>query len=278
MSLSASSYGKARVRTLRVHRDGDSNEVRELSTDVILHGAFDRAYTDADNHAVIATDSIKNIVNIVARENLIASAEQFCENIAERFLSRYPQVSRVTVQTHETKWTRLSIGGIPHKHGFVLDANGKPTARLDRDRSNATLHSGIAGFTFMKSTGSGWADYVHDEYATLSETQDRIAATSMDATWLWHTLPADPATLNEKILTTMLDVFANTYSHGIQDSLYRMGQAALQTVPDIAEIHLACPNKHYLPINLAPFGLNADNCVFTPTDEPHGQIACTVRR
>jgi urate oxidase len=278
MHLTAASYGKAAVRTLRVHRADTRNEVCELSTDVMLHGAFDHAYTHADNHAVIATDSIKNVVNVVARENLTASAEQFCVHIAERFLSRYEQVSRVIVQTYETKWTRLTVGGTPHPHGFVLDANGKPTVKLERDRRNATLHSGIAGFTFMKSTGSGWAGYVQDEFATLPETEDRIAATSMDASWRWGCAPAEPAPMNARILASMLDVFATTYSHGIQDSLFRMGQAALAAVPDITEIHLACPNKHYLPVNLSAFGMDGANTVFTPTDEPHGQITCTVRR
>lgn len=76
----------------------------------------------------------------------------------------------------------------------------------------------------------------------------------------------------------MLEVFATTYSVGVQDSLYRMGEAALVVAPEIAEISLACPNKHYLPINLGPFGLENGNTVFTPTDEPHGQIECTIAR
>jgi urate oxidase len=57
-----------------------------------------------------------------------------------------------------------------------------------------------------------------------------------------------------------------------------MGEAGLAAVPEVAEISMACPNKHYLPINLSPFGMSADNMVFTATDEPHGQIECTVGR
>jgi urate oxidase len=76
----------------------------------------------------------------------------------------------------------------------------------------------------------------------------------------------------------MLQVFGTTYSHSVQDSLYRMGEAALAEVPELATISMACPNKHYLPVNLAPFGMTADNAVFIPTDEPHGQIECVVGR
>jgi len=73
-------------------------------------------------------------------------------------------------------------------------------------------------------------------------------------------------------------VFANTYSESIQHSLYRMGGAALAAVPQISDVSMTCPNKHYLLINLTPFQLDNKNQVFLPTDEPHGQIECTVGR
>jgi urate oxidase len=57
-----------------------------------------------------------------------------------------------------------------------------------------------------------------------------------------------------------------------------MGEAALRAVPEISEISLACPNKHYLPIDLTRFGVSSDNAVFTPTDDPHGQIECVIAR
>jgi urate oxidase len=117
-----------------------------------------------------------------------------------------------------------------------------------------------------------------DDYTTLAETTDRIAATSMTASWLWGELPNDPGAANAAILKAMLEVFAGSYSHGMQDSLYRMGEAALAAVGGITEIAIACPNKHYLPIDLRAFGMTSDNAVFTPTDEPHGQIECTLVR
>ena len=64
----------------------------------------------------------------------------------------------------------------------------------------------------------------------------------------------------------------------MQDSLYRMGKAALAAAPDIREITLRMPNVHYLPIDLAPFGQDASGAVFLPTDDPSGQIEATLRR
>ena len=278
MPLIQNTYGKGRVRVMRVHRDGDHNEVRELTVRTLLDGDFAAAYTAGDNRNVVATDTIKNITYIVARENMTADPERFGEALASRFLARYPQVERVRVTMRETRWTRASFGGAAHPHSFVLDNNGQPTAEVSATREAAAVVSGIAGYTFMKTTASGWVDYVMDEYTTLPPTQDRIAATAMDASWTWLRPPADYAATNARILATMLEVFATTFSHGVQDRLYRMGEAALAALPDLGTIRMACPNKHYLPVKLEPFGLSSDNMIFMPTDEPHGQIECIVGR
>jgi len=279
MPLISNSYGKGRVRVMRVDRGSDRHEVRELTVQAMLEGGFAAAYTAGDNAAVVATDTIKNIAYIVARENIGACAEEYAGKLAARFLDRYPQVERATVRTSETKWTRATLGGLEHAHTFTLDANGRPTVALTARRDGGVeVVSGIAGYTFMKSTESGWVGYVMDEYTTLPETWDRIAATAMDATWTWRSPPVGYPAANARILSTMLEVFGTTYSHGVQDSLYRMGEAALAAVPELATVSMACPNKHYIPVNLDRFGLSGDNMVFVATDEPHGQIECTVGR
>jgi len=279
MPLISQTYGKGRIRVMRVHRDGEYNEVRELSVQAMLEGGFGDAYTEGDNQAVIATDTIKNIAYIVARENVTACAEDYAAELATRFLERYPHVERATVSTWETKWVRAILGDGAHPHSFILDSNGRPTAvvTVPRDGSIGVV-SGVSGYTFMKSTASGWAGYVMDECTTLPETWDRLTATAMDASWTWLTAPDDYPAANARILATMLEVFGTTYSRGVQDSLYRMGEAALGAVPELATISMACPNKHYIPVQLDQFGLSADNMIFVATDEPHGQIECTVGR
>jgi len=278
MTLVVNAYGKGRVRVMRIHRDGGRHEVSELTVLAMLTGGFSRAYTHADNSSVVSTDTIKNIVNVVARENLASATESFCVAVAGRFLDRYPQVETATISALETKWNRLMVGGIPHNHAFLLDGNGKNSAKVSATRRDISIASGVSGFTFMKSTNSGWDNYVKDEYTTIVETRDRMCATSMDASWRWRSEPSDYPAANAKILSAMLEVFAGSYSESVQDSLYRMGAAALAAVPEALDISLACPNKHYLLIDLTPFKLDNKNQVFLPTDEPHGQIECTVGR
>ena len=278
MPLLHKTYGKDRVRVMRIERKPDRHEVRELTVRAMLTGRFDGAFTVADNSTSVATDTVKNIINIVARENISLGTELFCSAVARKLLETYPEVDSATVTGHETKWTRLVFNGKPHPHSFILDSNGKPFARVVATRDGAKVESGLSAFTFMKSTESGWENYIHDKYTTIPETHDRMAATAMDASWRWSKVPADYEAANAKILATLLEVFATTYSYSVQDSLYRMGTAALEAVPEISDISMACPNKHYLLINFGPFEMDNANQVFVATDEPHGQIECTVGR
>jgi urate oxidase len=278
--LIRNTYGKGRVRIMRIHRDGERQDVSELTLKVMLEGdAFARAYTDADNATSTSTDTIKNIVNVTARENAGHSPEELCRVLAQRYFDLYPQVDKVSVTSHETRWRRLEIDGRPHPHSFVRDSNGKPTVAVRAERGQPmVMSSGIDGFTFMKSTESGWENFFTDRFSTIKPTADRMCATSMVASWLWSKPPADYAAANETILATLLKVFATTYSPSVQNSLYHMGEAALAAVPEIAEISMACPNIHYILMDLSAFGLDNKNDLFLPTDEPHGQIECTVGR
>jgi urate oxidase len=278
MALISNTYGKGRVRVMRIKKDGPMQEVRELNVKAMLTGDFAAAFTEHDNSKAVSTDTVKNVVNIVAHENLGLDTEEFGKALAARFLDRYPQVEQVSIELHEVKWKRMSVGGQPHAHSFVLDSNGQPYVKVVATRAETKVVSGITGFTFMKSTESGWDHYYKDDYTTIAETRDRMCATAMAASWRWSRAPNDYTEANAKILSTMLEVFATTYSESVQDSLYRMGTAALAAVPEVEDISLACPNKHYLLINLSPFGLANDNAVFLPTDEPHGQIECVIGR
>ena len=278
MALLQNTYGKGRVRVLRLYRDGQYHEPRETSAMVLLEGDFSRSYTGPDNSTVIATDSIKNIVNVVGRENLRLSTEEYGVAIAKKFLDGYPQVERVNVELVETQWQRLSFDGKPHGFSFTRVGNGNPIAKIVASRNSTEIESGVDGFTFMKTTESGWVDYVMDEHTSLAETRDRIAATSMLATWRWTRNPKSFPEANNAILQAMIKEFATTYSEGVQDSMYRMGLRALEATPEISEVAMAMPNLHYIPMNLSHFQLDNPGVMFLPTNEPHGQIQCTVGR
>ena len=275
-------YGKANVRVLRLQRAENSHRVRESRVTVTLDGEFSRAYTDADNAPVVATDTMKNLVNVLALQQLDAAHESFALTVAQCFLDRYAHVGEARVRVDETVWGRMRIDGREHEHGFVRAEGGTPFACAKVTRSSREVEAGFHDFPIMKTTGSGFVDYLQDEYTTLAPTTDRILATRMAAEWQFEggTLRDDAGydAVSGAIRQALLRVFATTYSHSVQDSLYRMGEAALAAAPDVSEITLRMPNVHYLPIDLSPFGQDARGAVFLPTDEPSGQIEATLRR
>jgi len=124
MALISNTYGKGRVRVMRIKKDGPMQEVRELTVKAMLTGDFGAAFTNHDNSKAVSTDTVKNVINIVAHENLGLDSEEFGKAVVARFLDHYPQVEQVDVELHEVKWTRMSVGGKPHAHSFVLDNNG----------------------------------------------------------------------------------------------------------------------------------------------------------
>ena len=67
-------------------------------------------------------------------------------------------------------------------------------------------------------------------------------------------------------------------SLSVQQTLYAMGQAALDACSEIENLNLTLPNQHRIPVNLAPFGLENGNENFVPTDEPYGTISATLQR
>jgi urate oxidase len=129
-------YGKGRVRVMRIHRDGDRHEVSQLNVKAMIEGDFSRTYTHGDNCMSVSTDTIKNVVNVVARQNTGLCTEEFCEVLAKKYLDAYPQITSVALTALETKWNRLSFGGKPHPHSFVLDSRaGRLTSRTATPRS-----------------------------------------------------------------------------------------------------------------------------------------------
>lgn len=276
--LIAHRYGKSRVRVLKVLRDGARHTIKELDVDVALTGDFETSYTAGDNHLVVATDTMKNTVNVVAHEHLGPETERFAALLAEHFVTKYPQVATASVETRERNWERITISGEPHPHSFQPGGARVSWASAQADANGTVLRSGVRDWLILKSTGSGFEGFPRCEFTTLPETQDRIFATSLDATWSWSTAPADYNAENARIAAALLEPFAANYSPSVQTTLFQMGERAVEVCPVISEICLAAPNRHCLLIDLKPFGRENRNELFVPTNEPHGQIEATIRR
>ncbi|HEX4119183.1 MAG TPA: urate oxidase [Verrucomicrobiae bacterium] len=278
MKLSHHSYGKAAVRVLKVVRGGARHSVKELEVSVMLDGRFGASYTHDDNSAVVPTDTIKNTIQVLALKYLGQETEKFGVVVVEHFVRTYSQVAAARVALRERQWQRMMIQGAPHPHSFLEAGSGIPIAEVTSTKGKTAVVSGIDDLLLLKTTESGFEGFAKDPLTTLAETSDRIFATQLEARWTYRGKPASYGKSNARILRAIQNIFAGTYSPSVQSTLYQMGKAALSAVAEIQQITLRLPNKHYLPVNLAHFGLENRNQLFIPTDEPYGRIEGTVSR
>jgi urate oxidase len=251
----------------------------EFSVDITLNGDFARSYTRGDNSQIVATDSMKNTVYVLAKENDFNTPEAFAILLAGHFPKTYSQVMSAFVEIRQTNWQRIDVEGKPHDHAFVCGGPDLWTATATATKPGfSAITGGIADLLVLKTTQSAFKNFVTDRYRTLKDADDRIFATKLSADWDFVSPNADFTSVRMRIHTAMLNVFATRMSFAVQETMYQMGEAALAAAPEISRISLHMPNKHRIPVNLAPFGLENKNEIFVWTDEPFGDISATVER
>src|SRR5260221_12849493 len=111
MKLWSNRYGKTKIRVMKKLSENGIDTFKELEVKVILEGAFDTAYSAGDNREIVATDTMKNTVNVFAYENLGVEPQPFVVELAAHFLDKYPQVSGVEIETEERVWERITKDG-----------------------------------------------------------------------------------------------------------------------------------------------------------------------
>lgn len=274
--LGANAYGKSRIRLVKVRRARGAHDIVDLTVGVQLEGAFETVYVDGDNGPCLATDTMKNTVYAIARQDPIEHAEAFALRLADHFAGK-PAVTRVRISVGEQRWERLSAGGRPHPHAFVQAGGEQWTAVVTRDSHGARIVSGLTHLVVLKTADSAFSGFPRDELTTLPDTEDRIFATSITASWTYREGMTDFGA-RERIRAALLDTFATHKSRSVQHTLYAMGEAALAASADATEITLALPNRHHLLVDLAPLGLDNPNEIFVATDQPFGLIEATVTR
>jgi len=119
MKLSYHRYGKARVRVLKVLRQGSRHTLKELEISVMLQGDFEASFIGADNRLIVPTDTMKNTVYVLARQQLGTDTEAFGLALGRHFLDTYPQVSHAEIGLSERSWDRMIVEDHPHDHSFV---------------------------------------------------------------------------------------------------------------------------------------------------------------
>jgi urate oxidase len=268
VKLGPNRYGKAEVRLVRVTRAGQ-HAIKDWNVSVSLAGDLTAVHLSGSNESVLPTDTQKNTVYALAQQLGHVEPEQFGLSLARHFRTREVPISTARVSIEEYGWDRLG------DHSFARSGGAVRTASVIEDAEHGrSVLGGINNLVLLNTTDSEFAGFATDEYTTLAETHDRILATEVQASWRFRDAVADVdwATAFQHARQALVDGFVDTYSYSLQQTLYAMGSAVLNAVPQICEVRLALPNKHHFLVDLAPFGLPNDNEVYFAADRPYGLI------
>jgi len=278
VTLTDNNYGKQAVRLVTVRREEERHELKDVTVAIRFEGDFAAAYAAGENQGVFPTDTMKNTVYALAAENPFEDIESFGLLLTDHFLEASPRASAVRVNLTEHLWEPIEAGESPHPHAFRRAGSEQRTAVVTRDRQGgAGVVAGIEDLVVMKTAKSAFEGFPRDRYTTLKETSDRLLATAVRATWTYARTDVAFGRLWHEVRRRLLEAFAHHDSLSVQHTLYAMGEAALE-IAEVEEIHLSMPNKHHIPVDLTPFGLENRNEIFVATVEPYGLIEGTLRR
>ena len=147
---------------------------------MLVYGdAFWPTYTKGDNTGLIATDSMKNFIQLETSNYTGNDLEDYCWFLGATFLETYPQVEGIQVSAVEIPYQGLERGV-----GFAPSGPERATARVElKKRTVVEVVSGFRGFRLLRLGGSAFQGFVRDEYTTLPDLHDRPLHMWLDLEW-----------------------------------------------------------------------------------------------
>ena len=260
-------YGKEAVSVYRT--DGVSSLFAAEVGMTARGEAFGPSYTEGDNTLVVATDSMKNFIQMTALEYDESSLEGFLELLARRFLETYGQVERIELSGREVPFARRS------EQSFQSVGGDHAVAELALDREGNLEHrSGRAGIRLVKLTGSSFEGFVRDEYTTLAESRDRPLFIHLDVHWRNRDFAkrAD----GEAIRDSVAETFAEFDSASIQELVHAMGLRLLDRFGELEEVSFVAENRLWDTAQVS--GSDERVRVYTDPRPPYGRIELTLGR
>jgi urate oxidase len=307
--IKAHNHGKQLVRVLKVDRSAHPHhKIYEYSVATTLHSfsRYSKVYTEENNAELVATDTQKNTVYYVAKVSKADSPEQFAIDLCKHLMKEYGHLlDGVEAEVQGVMWDRHvdKESDESHGHGFTKNGMEKMSATCKfmkndvssqtGDDCSMTLSSRIKGMTILKTTQSGFDNYLSDKFTLLPPCSERCLSTELTASWTYtseaglfegsYDFTSSRTKIRERIMHGIFGpAKSGVFSASLQATIYDAACLVLTVCPEVAEIKLDTPNKHYLPFHqlniLGSDTVKFEDDVFVPTDEPSGTISCTVGR
>ena len=117
-------YGKADVAVYRTYGTpligvtpvpespftGRDNILMAAEIEIQVHGQrFLESYTEGDNRAVVATDTMKNLIHVASASSPAATLEGWLDHVGRVFLDHYPHMERISMLGTELPYPAATI-------------------------------------------------------------------------------------------------------------------------------------------------------------------------
>ena len=282
------SYGKAEVGLLYVHRhDKYQHSISDFKVTVSLTLATHIDYTHGDNSDIVATDTTKNTIYLLAHRHpeALESPERFGILVCSHFLTTYQHIVSCNVYVEANSWKRAVVHGKEHSHAFIGDPSVIRLTTVSKARGQPfRVSSGFKGLKLLKTTQSGFEGFIRDEFTSLPDTKDRVLATSATLSYEFNSV--ESVNFNavwEQAYTAVLETFSGpadtgVYSSSVQHTMYLADKRILEEHKEIETVEMNMPNLHFFLYDLAKIGVQGNVSTFHPAPFPYGHITCKLGR
>ncbi|XP_026469884.1 LOW QUALITY PROTEIN: uricase-like [Ctenocephalides felis] len=265
---------------------------KEFEVGTHLKLASDVDYLKGDNVDIVATDSQKNTVYLLANQHGVNTPEEFGLLLCRHFLHTYPHVLECSATVEMYPWERIKGSGQPerqHKHAFIFNPSAvRHCVVTQKKYETPVVRSCLKDLRVLKTTQSAFTGFVNDDYRSLPDAYDRIFSTIVTAAWEYKTLDGlDFDKAWDIVKDSIIRNFAGCpdkgiFSPSVQKTLYLAEKESLERVPQMSTIEMTMPNKHYFTFDFSKFPRSVvprDNKeVFMPVDKPSGTIYAQLSR
>jgi urate oxidase len=301
-------YGKRGVgvyrtvtRTVEAHTAGpnliDERSGQLIGADIDLEITGNRiipAFTQGDNHNLVATDTMKNLLLQLALDFEGATFEGLVLFIGRSLLSRYAQVDRVVVSARERRFDRvpvLAADGWKSASNVLFQpaVGGGATSNVTLRRLNGEIsvedhELGWIGLDLIKIMGNSFVGFVRDEFTTLRETPDRLLRIGLSVYWkhcdplaAFEAAPLEDHAGSNEIRDIALTTFHEEETLSIQHLVHTIGRAVLDRFWSIQDVRFEALNLSWTHAGSKASGTE-ESRAFTDPPPADGVIRLSMHR
>ena len=270
------SYGKLSVPVHLVR--GERLLAADISMEVLGQG-FLAAYTEGDNSAVVATDTMKNVILRRAHGYDGATLEGLLYDLGRGFLATYPEMEGLRLWAVQQPWV-AQTGRLHRRVDGDHDVVELELSQADGEIALVGHRAGHVGLRLLKSTGSAFTKFARDGDTTLPERADRPLFVHLDVHWRYGDVAdavGDGRVAAEDVVALVLSTFDAFVSESIQHLVHEMGTRILAAFPALSQVAFRGENHTYDPV---PGAADADplNKTYTSPFPAWGLITLVLDR